>query len=403
VEARVRTRFDDRGLVVETPSGPQHVPFYAGAMHYWRVARASWPACLSSIAELGLTLVETYVPWGVHEVEAQRYDWKGDCDLGAFLDEAARAGLGVVLRPGPHVNAELTYFGFPERIVRDPDIQARGAHGGPVWMPAPPRTFPIPSYASAKLHEEVAEWYAAVAEVIGDRLAPDGPVVAIGVDNEAQMFFRLGTYDHDYHPDALAWWRREHPELGEPPRAWDPARAAACVAWVRFKQRYLAHALGRMAIALDASGLGGVARFHNLPPGEPWLSSLPTLETGIQGPVGVDVYSPRRDLAKVRRRGLHLAGSSQFPFVPEAGVGFVPWLPPIDEAGDRDRARDVLTALLATGAASTCSWRSIAIATTARRSIPTARSAPRRAGSARWSRRSGASTGRRCARTRRSR
>jgi beta-galactosidase len=354
VEARVRTRFDARGLIVETSAGPRHVPFYAGAMHYWRLDPADWPACLAAIASLGLTLVETYVPWGVHEVEAGRYDWKGPCDLRAFLDEAARAGLGVVLRPGPHVNAELTYFGFPERIVRDPDIQARGAHGGPVWLPAPPRAFPVPSYASAKLHEEVADWYAAVTQVIGDRLAPDGPVVAVGVDNEAQMFFRLGAYDHDYHPDAVAWWQREHPELGEAPRAWDPARAAACVAWVRFKARYLAHALGRFAIALDAAGLGGVARYHNAPPGEPWLQSLQPLERAVRGPVGIDVYSPRRDLAKVRRRGLHLAGTAHpIPLVPEAGCGFVPWLPPIDEPEDLDhgaRARDVLIALLAAGA-----------------------------------------------------
>jgi len=366
VEARVRTRFDARGLVVETGDsasdadspdsvtrggGARSVPFYAGAMHYWRLDPRDWPACLAAIAGLGLPLVETYVPWGVHEVGAQRYDWKGACDLDRFLDEAARAGLGVVLRPGPHCNAELTYFGFPERIVRDPDIQARGAHGGPVWMPAPPRAFPIPSYASAKLHEEVATWYAAVAEVAARHLAPDGPVVAIGVDNEAQMFFRLGVYDHDYHPDAIAWWRAAHPELGEPPRAWDPDRADACVAWVRSKQRYLAHALGRFALALDVAGLGDVARFHNLPPGEPWLSDLPSLEGAVHGPVGIDVYSPRRDLSKVRRRGLYLAGTATpVPLVPEAGIGFVPWLPPIDDHGDDDRSRDVLTALLATGA-----------------------------------------------------
>src|SRR5262249_29061769 len=162
------------------------------------------------------------------------------------------------------------------------------------------------------------------------------------------MFFRLGAYDHDYHPDAIAWWRQAHPELGEPPRGWDAERAAACVAWVRFKQRYLAHALGRFAIALEVAGLGGVAPFHNLPAGEPWLSDLPGLGAAIHGPVGVDVYSPRRDLGKVRRRGLHLVGSATpLPLVPEAGVGFVPWLPPIDQPGDDDaeRARDVLVAL----------------------------------------------------------
>jgi len=351
VEARVRTRFDAGGLVVESAPA-RAIPFYAGAMHYWRLDPADWAAGLAAIADLGLRLVETYVPWGVHEVAPGRHDFTGARDLGRFLDLAAEAGLGAVLRPGPHVNAELTFFGLPERIVRDDDLQARAAHGGPVWLPSPPRAFPVPSYASARFHDEVAAWYRAVAEVVAPRLAPDGPVVALGVDNEAQMFFRLGAYDHDYHPDAIAWWREATGAVAraEPPRAWDPDDPARCVAWVRFKQTYLARALGRFAAALDDAGLGGVARYHNLPPGEPWLSDLPGLEAAIAGPVGIDVYSPRTDLAKVRRRGLHLAGSAApLPLVPEAGVGFVPWLPPIDEPGDPDRARDVLVALLGAG------------------------------------------------------
>src|SRR6185503_12457699 len=121
---------------------------------------------------------------------------------------------------GPHCNAELTGFGFPERILRDEAMLARAAHGGPGWMPAPPRAFPVPSYASAAFREEVGAWYVAVGDVVAPRLAPDGPVVAIGVDNEAQMFFRLGAYEHDYHPDAIAAWREASGLDGDPPRAW---------------------------------------------------------------------------------------------------------------------------------------------------------------------------------------
>src|SRR5262249_12720698 len=58
VEARRRTEFDDRGLRV----GERRLPFYAGAMHYWRVPPARWDTCLRAIHGLGLTIVETYVP-----------------------------------------------------------------------------------------------------------------------------------------------------------------------------------------------------------------------------------------------------------------------------------------------------------------------------------------------------
>jgi beta-galactosidase len=332
------TSWDAEGLVV----GERRVPFLAGAMHYWRIERRHWTKCLCAIADLGLTLVETYVPWSVHETSGGRYDWSGGRDLGAFLDAAAAVGLGAVVRPGPHCNAELTGFGFPDRILRDEAMLARSATGGPVWMPAPPRAFPVPSYASAAFRAEVARWYAEVATIVAPRLAPDGPVVAIGVDNEAQMFFRLGAYDHDYHPDALEWFG------AEPPRRWDPADAERCVAWVRAKDRYVARALGELTASLEQAGLGGVARFHNLPPGEPFHFDLPGVARAIGGPAGIDVYAGGRDLGAVRRRGLHLTGSSEtLPIVPELGVGFFPWLPPIVRSPDEQR--DVALTLLGTG------------------------------------------------------
>lgn len=348
MEARVRTRpstWDDQGLVV----GDRRIPFLAGAMHYWRVDPRHWARCVAAIKDLGLRLVETYVPWSVHETADGRYDWSGARDLGRFLDVVADAGLGAVLRPGPHCNAELTGFGYPERILRDGDLLARGAHGAPVWLPAPPRAFPVPSYASARFRAEVARWYAEVANVVGPRLAPDGPVVALGVDNEAQMFFRLGAFDHDYHPDALAWWHEI--ESGEAPRAWSEASASEterCIRWVRSKDAYTARALGELSAAIDAAGLGEIARFHNLPPGEPLWYDLPAIARAVGGPAGIDVYAGGAQLAGVRRRALHLVGSAApLPIAPEVGVGFFPWFPPV-ATGEYEQ-RDVALTLLGAG------------------------------------------------------
>src|SRR5690606_1593278 len=72
MEARRRTWFDDRGLVLGTG---RSLPFYAGAMHYWRVPPAQWAPCLRAMHSLGLTLVETYVPWRVHEPEHGERAW----------------------------------------------------------------------------------------------------------------------------------------------------------------------------------------------------------------------------------------------------------------------------------------------------------------------------------------
>ncbi|MEO8845419.1 MAG: alpha-amylase family protein [Kofleriaceae bacterium] len=327
--------------------GERRVPFYAGAMHYWRVPRAQWAGCLRQVHALGFTLVETYVPWREHESEQGAFAWSGDRDLAAFLTAARAAGLGVVIRPGPHVNAELTSFGIPDWVLAERGVQALTSRGTPAWLPVPPRAFPIPSYASRAFHVHVRAWYAAVAAIVEPFLGD--PVVAIGVDNEAQMFFRSGAFDLDYHPDALVWWDETQPGV-EPPRAWTPETAASCARWVEFKDHYLARALGEFATMLDVVGLGGLARFHNLPPGHHELYDLRAIQRAIGGPVGIDAYTPRSGFAELRRRAAACVGdASPIPIGFEVGVGFFPWLPPLDATDDPLRERDHLLTLLSQG------------------------------------------------------
>ncbi|MDX2094116.1 MAG: alpha-amylase family protein [Kofleriaceae bacterium] len=350
MEAHRRTWFDARGLVVATSGGERPLPFYGGALHYWRMKPAQWAPCLRQLHALGLTFVETFVPWRVHETAEKTFDWTGAKDLAAFLDAARSAGLAVVVRPGPHANAELTSFGFPDHVLADAACQARTSRDTPAWLPMPPRAFPIPSYASSALHQRVHAWYAEVARVITPHLAPEGPVVALGVDHDAQMFFRLGAYDLDYHPDAIAWWREVTGLDGEPPRAWNPDDAARCISWVRFKDQYLARALGGFAAALDAVGLGGIARFHDLPPTHHELYDLRGVQHAIGGPVGIDAASPRAGFRDLRRRAIALVGdASPIPLAPQVGTGHVPWLPPLEQADDPTRERDQLLTLLAAG------------------------------------------------------
>ncbi|MCW5801337.1 MAG: hypothetical protein KIT31_02915 [Deltaproteobacteria bacterium] len=218
-------------------------------------------------------------------------------------------------------------------------------------MPSPPRAWPVPSYASAAFRERVRAWYAAVAEVVRPHLAPGGPVVAIGVDNEAQMFFRLGAYDHDYHPDAVAAFRAATGHA-EAPVAWSAGDAARCAAWVRWKDRYVADALGAFGAMLGDAGLAGVARFHNLPPGHHGHYEVRALQDAIGGPVGIDAYTPRAEFGELRRRALAIVGNARpVPIAFEVGVGFFPWFPPLDPAGNDDphRERDHLLTLLAAG------------------------------------------------------
>jgi beta-galactosidase len=350
VEERRRTWFTERGVAIAragSPDGADHLDLFAAEMHYWRGDHASWAPGLAALAELGFGVVSTYVPWSVHEAGGGPggYDWSGNLDLRGFLDQIDRAGMRAIVRPGPHINAELTGFGFPDRVLDDGAMRALTGRGTPAWLPAPPRMFAVPSYASAAFRAAVVEWYEAFAEKVRPHLAPDGPVIAVQVDNEHQQFFRLGAYDLDYHPDALAWWDEATGGL-EAPRAWNADDAEACARWVAFKEEYAARALGWMSDALAGAGLGGVARFHNLPPSEPELVHVPRTELAVGGVAGMDFYHRGQDIDTYSRRALYLAGTAgTLPFAPEIGAGGPPWLLPMTA----DEQRSVTLGVLAAG------------------------------------------------------
>lgn len=347
--------------------GDRDVPFLAGAVHYFRLERTEWRAALAEVAALGLPLVETYVPWAVHELAQGAFDFGpsqtpgGDPqkDLGAFLEIAKELGLFVVLRPGPHINSEMTWFGLPERVIHDRSCQARSPSGGPVVLGFPPRMFPVPSYASETFLAETNAWYAAFAEVVRPHVYPRGPVVLLQVDNEAAYYFRDAPYDQDYHPDAIALWhaylRERHPtaaDLGRahdanyaehtdcaPPKRFDlhdesdpatPPRALALhLEWAAFREHLIERAIVRMRDMLVSHGLGGVPTFHNLPLGELVAPmSLAKIEDTV-GFVGLDYYHARREHRTIKRRTLYVAGTSRMPVSPELGVGAPPWFTPL--------------------------------------------------------------------------
>jgi beta-galactosidase len=332
------TQFTSEGLQLSDGST---VPVYAGEFHYWRSERKSWRPALEALKELGLTMVSTVVPWSVHETRLGQYDFTNSLDLGAFLDEVHDLGLYALVRPGPHCNAQLTQFGFPERILADPEIQALGGRGTPLWLPAPPKMFPVPSYASSKFQTEVRAWYARVAEVLVPRANPTGSVVALQVDHEMQMFWRMAAFEGDYHPEALTWWD-EFAGGQDPPRKYRDDDMPRVLLWQTFKEEYIRKSLTWLGKALDEVGLDSLARYHNLPPCDPTHCNLPMVEASTGGVAGMDFYDLSSGYSRVRKRAIYLAGTSKLPLAPELSVGGPPWFPTMTEQDEKNVALGAL-------------------------------------------------------------
>jgi len=372
----------DRGIRVVREGleiGGRVVPLLVGSVHYWRLDPRDWRQCLIATKELGLRYVDTYIPWGVHEVAPGKLEL-GETDpsrdVGAFIKLAGELGLYVIARPGPHINAELTFFGIPERVVWDPACQARSARRNPVVLPMLPQAFPVPSYASEVFLDETARYFRGLSKALVPLLYPAGPIVMVQLDNEGAMYFRDGVYDQDYHPDAITLYRtflREKyktlAELGdaygfdatsenaprfgdiEPPTHFDAKSAAELarhVDWAEFQEHLLARAMFRFADALRDAGIDGVPRSHNFPPGQ---ESTPLNAARVRGAidiVGYDYYNKASASTRliISRRTSELAVRCDALSVPafacEMGAGFPPFFPPLAE---RDSVFTALAAL----------------------------------------------------------
>ncbi len=339
------------------------LPLYAGAMHYWRHSPDEWGAGLDAMKKLGFHLVDVYVPWGVHETPDGKFDFGerfGRLDVVRFLKMADERGLKAVLRPGPHINAELSYFGLPERVVWMRACQARTPRDNPVMLPIIPVAFPVPSYASEAFHEESSKWLIACAKLFAPLRWPEGPIVLIQIDNEGALYFRDGPYDQDYHPDSIALYRsflkdkyrnvKEMRAAYQQPQAnfatlQPPHRFDAHVAddlprhmdWMEFHEHLLARAMEKIAATFVAAGFDGIPTTHNFPLGE----SATALNAGRMADtidlVGLDYYhrATPTEHQTIMRRTSELASRAEGTRVPaygaEVGAGFPPFFEPIDE------------------------------------------------------------------------
>ena len=331
--------------------GSQQVPLYSGAVHYFRLKPTAWRPALEALKSLGLNMVETYVPWCVHELRDGSYDfgqYDPQKDLGAFLDLAHSLGLYAFVRPGPNINAELTYFGLPRRVVFDEACQARSARGQPMPFISPPRMFPVPSFASERFYHEVERWYAEAGRIVAPRVWPLGPVVLAQVDNEASFYFRDAPYDQDHHPDALAKYRTflrakygtvlalNHAHAAEH-SSWDDATPPThcspdatlpvlrrSLDLMAFQEELLTGALTRLQSALRGT-FGHLPTVHNSPMGERGLPATLSRLESVVDVNGIDYSHRRSDMRNIKARTLRLVGSVRLPYAPEMSLGSRPW------------------------------------------------------------------------------
>lgn len=234
-----------------------------GEVQYFRLPRAEWKERLRQAKEHGCNTVSSCMPWYWHEREEGRCDLTGatrpECDLRAFMQLVAEAGLMLIARPGPFVNSELRCGGIPEWLFRKyPETHSRRGDGAP----GPGR--PCPAEGEPLYRAKVREWYRQVVPLIAEFDAHrGGPVILFQPDNELSSAWSYGLLNSLYDPAVLGehwpkWLAAKYGDVDvlnrrygthradfanvEPPRGLpvSDAERARCFDWMDFKRIFFA-------------------------------------------------------------------------------------------------------------------------------------------------------------------
>jgi beta-galactosidase GanA len=159
--------------------GGQRVYITAGEFDPWRTPSPSlWLDDLQKMKADGYDAVTVYFDWGYQSPSPGVYDFTGVRDMNEFLNMAQQAGLYVIARQGPYINAETDGGGIPSWVLTSPNGYR---------SPAQP-------YLSAAL-----QWTSEIDPIIAaHQITKGGDVIAYQVENE---YANQGTAAQQYMAD----------------------------------------------------------------------------------------------------------------------------------------------------------------------------------------------------------
>jgi hypothetical protein len=161
---------------------------WSGEFHSWRLPVPSlWDDIFEKVKALGFNCVSFYVHWGLVEYRRGHLDFDSFRSYKPFFDAAKKAGIYLIARPGPYINAETTGGGFPGWGTRVP---GGWRSGNETYLHA------IKSYVQ-KIGEIVAE----------AQITNGGPVVLVQPENEYSAAQGIDWPQPGYMQTLQDWYR----------------------------------------------------------------------------------------------------------------------------------------------------------------------------------------------------
>ncbi|KAJ7477091.1 glycoside hydrolase family 35 protein [Mycena galericulata] len=163
------------------------VNVFSGEVHPYRYGSILHCLGAEKVKSLGFNTISAYFFWGIHEPKRGEISFEGFRDLQPFFDAAMEAGLYVIARPGPYINAETTGGGFP----------GWGTYTPGLWRTS---------------NTTYVEAYTGYMKAIGEQIAANqitngGPVILVQVENEYSGFQPPYTEDFTYESELKSIMR----------------------------------------------------------------------------------------------------------------------------------------------------------------------------------------------------
>ncbi|XP_006462927.1 hypothetical protein AGABI2DRAFT_152299 [Agaricus bisporus var. bisporus H97] len=155
-------RFDNYSLILKG----QRVFLYSGEFHTFRLPVPSlWPDIIQKIKAAGLNGVSVYIHMGLVNPAPGVVDFDSFRALQPLYDAAKAAGIWVVLRPGPYINAETTAGGIAHWATTEVagTLRTNDSDWKAAWQP----------YIQGIIEATEA-----------NQISNGGPVIAVQIDNE---------------------------------------------------------------------------------------------------------------------------------------------------------------------------------------------------------------------------
>lgn len=159
-----------------------------GEFHYSRYPQKFWRESLLKMKAGGVNIVSSYVIWIHHEEEKGVWDWSGQKDLRAFVQQIKECGLYMILRIGPWSHAEVRNGGFPDWLQHNYKVRTNDA-----------------AYLA-----EVRRFYEKIFEQAkGLQLKDGGPIIGVQIENEFGHCGGLTGEEGERHMKTLQTMAKE--------------------------------------------------------------------------------------------------------------------------------------------------------------------------------------------------